>query len=150
MPIVVPSQIVKFIDSTMSGFVVVSGQGIQMNPRACGALNALLRLIEQLPNALLPRDPQTYAQFLLGQESIRLAIEKAQNQDIHRDMQMLHSLMPDGDGSKTQVQIIREALAECPDEFAPQASKELSFVKDPNFRAVLLIDLQASRSALIH
>jgi hypothetical protein len=132
----------------MIDLMVVSGQGIQMNPRACGTLNALLRLIEQLPNALLPRAPDTYAQFLLSQESIRFAVEKAQNQDVHRDLQMLHSLMPDGDGRKTQVRVIRDALADCPDEVAPQGSNELSFVKDANFRTALLIDLEAIRSAL--
>jgi hypothetical protein len=150
MPTVVPSQIVEFIDATMSEFMAASSQGIQMNPGNCGVMNALLRLIEQLPNALVPLDSQIYAQFVLSQESIRFAVEKAQNQDVHQDLHLLHSLMPDGNHGKTQVRIIREALAACPDEIAPQASKELPFIKDATIRTVLLIDLEAVRSALIH
>ena len=100
MPTVVPSQIVQFIDTTLSYFKAPSAQtGIQLHPSTCGGLNALLRLIEQLPNSLLPSDPSTYAQFILSQESIRFAIKKAENQD-SRSASALGPpvLTPDGGG----------------------------------------------------
>ena len=128
MPTVVPSQIVQFIDTTMIDLMVASAEGIQVSPRTCGTLNALLRLIEQLPNALGPRDPRAYAQFVLSQESIRVAVRKAQIQNVHQDLQMLPWLTPDGDGRKTQVQVIRDALSTCPDEVPPEQSKELPFI----------------------
>lgn len=152
MPTVTPHQIVQFIDTTLSYFKTPSAQtGIQLHPSTCGALNALLRLIEHLPNALLPSDPSTYAQFILSQESIRFAIKKAENQDSRSAS--AHGppvLTPDGGGKPYQVQIIRDALAACPDEVPPRHSKELPFIKDPAIRDGLLIDLEAIRSALIH
>jgi hypothetical protein len=151
MPAVVPTQIVQFIDTTLHYFNQPSSQGIQLSPSTCGALNALLRLIEQLPNSLLPSDPDTYAQFILSQESIRFAVKKAQRQDSLGESRLgTPCLRPDGGGKPFQVQIIRAALAACPDEVPPRHSKELLFINPADLRETLLIDLEATRSALSH
>ncbi len=149
MPVVVPSQIVQFIDRTLGYFKTSPPQGIQLHPSICGALNGLLRLIEQLPNSLLPDDPGTYAEFIQSQESIRFAVKRAEVQSVLSDMQSGPPyLVPDGGGKPSQVQIIRAALAACPDEVPPRHSQDLPFITPPDFRKALLIDLQTTRSAL--
>ena len=149
MPTVVPRQIVQFIDATLNDHLG-SDRVIEMDPRACGGLNTLLRLLEQVPSALLPSDPQTYVQFVLSQESIRYALEKAKNQDARSDLFRRFSLGPDGSDRKSQVHVIREALAMCPDETTPQLSTALAFIDKADLRAALLMDLEASHSALIN
>src|ERR1700683_251711 len=80
MPAVMPSQVVHFIDTELS-YTRSPGQGVLLDPSVCGALNALLRLIDELPNPLLPREPKTYARFIGSVESIRYEVTRAQNQE---------------------------------------------------------------------
>ena len=149
MPTVVPSQIVQFIDAALPYFKGTVPQGIQLHPSACGALNALLALIGQLPNSLLPSDPKTFSEFVQSQESIRFAVKKARGQTSLSDMQSGPPwLQADGGGKPTQVQIIRDALAACPDEVPPRHNQELLFINPPSFRNSLLVDLTATRSSL--
>lgn len=149
MPVVVPSQIVSFIDNAMVDFLVAPTQGIYLEPRRCGALNALLHLVDDLPAALLPREPAAYTQFVQSLESIRFNVNRAQAQDQLRSLQSGLLMVPDGDGRQGQVRIIRDALSACPDEIAPDPNSELTFIKDAAFRTALLIDLGAARSALV-
>jgi hypothetical protein len=137
---VVPSQIVEFID-TMLLYFLGEPRSIKLSPPICGALRGLLRLIDQLPGALYPSKPQTYGRFIQSQESIRFTLQLAENQEAYA---MAPQLAAD------EVQIIRDALATCPDEFAPIHSTELVFIQDQEFRKTLLIDLEAARSALSH
>jgi hypothetical protein len=124
------------------------GNGWYFGKKTCGALNALLRLIDQLPNSLIPSDPSVYADFIQSQESIRFAIKMAES---HNYAAYGPSrLTPDGGDKPNQVQTIRNALASCPDEAPPRQSKELPFIRDPDIRKGLLIDLTAVRSALGH
>lgn len=150
MSVVVPSQVVQYIDTSVSIFIPPPPKRLELVPPVCGALNALLRLIEKLPNYLLPSGPRAYAQFVQSQESIRFAVDKARTQDAQTDFRMgVPSLAADRDG-KHHVEIIRDALAACPDEVAPSQSHELPFIDPPQYREALLIDLEAARSALSH
>ncbi len=124
-------------------------RSVQLHPSTCGALNALLRLIEQLPNSLIPRDANDYADFVLSQESIRFAIRRAENQEAKAEALVgPPSINPDGGGKPSQVQIIRDALKKCPDEMPPNQYLELPFVKDLDLRLNLQLDLQATRTAV--
>ncbi len=146
MPTVVPSQILTFIDAELRWSKNPEREGVQLAPPVCGTLNALLRLIDHLPSSLLPSDPETYAAMIQSQESVRYQILQAQNLSPHSNFPYLY---PDGGGKRSQVQIIRDALASCPDEVPPRQSKEFEFIrKDAAFRKSLLADLEASRSAL--
>lgn len=146
---VVPSQIVAYVDSSLAYFLGSAPRGVTLHPSICGALNGLLRLIEQLPNSLLPSEPKEYADFVQSQESIRFAVAKALGQSALSDMQTgPPQLHPDAGGKPSQVQVIRDALAACPDEVPPRHSQELSFVGPADFRDSLLVDLETTRSAL--
>ena len=147
MPTVVPSQIVTFIDAELRWSKNPAREGIQLAPSICGTLNALLRLIDHLPNSLLPSDPETYAAMIQSQESVRYQILQAQNLSPHNNFPYLY---PDGGGKRSQVQIIRDALAACPDEAPPRHSRELEFIKDTDYRKLLISDLEAARCALLH
>lgn len=149
MPTVVPSQLVLYIDTTLAHLVNARpSQALSLEPSTCGALNALLRLIEELPNYLLPSDPSEYAEFIQNQESIRFAMKQAENFEFRAYGTL--PLAQAGSDKRNQVQIIRAALIGCPDEVPPHHSNELPFIKDTNFRKILLTDLEAARSALIH
>jgi hypothetical protein len=115
MPTLVPSQIVRYIDTTLSDLEnATPSQGfVALNPATCGALNALLRLIEELPNYLLPSDPIEYAELVQNQESIRFAMKQAENYDFRAYGPL--RLTQAGRDKRNQVQIIRAALVGCPE-----------------------------------
>lgn len=139
-----------YIDTTLSDLVnaTPSGGFVPLKESTCGSLYALLKLLEQLPNYLLPSDPNLYAAFVQNQESIRFAIKQAENHNFRGDGPL--PLTQHGPDKRNQVQIIRAALAGCPDEVPPHHSNELRFIKEANFRKALLTDLAAARSAVIH
>lgn len=143
MPNVTPSQVVKFIETRLQDCLLTPPKMIELSPHVCGALSTLLRITDQLPNPLLPTDPQLYVQFLESQESIRVGVAMAQNQNSFSRPPIL-PFVPRGD----PVMVIRDVLAVCTDEAPPQQSAELAFIDDSEFRKILLVDLAAVRSAL--
>jgi hypothetical protein len=74
MPTVVPSQIVQYIDQ-----VFTEGGSIWLHPAQCGALNALVSLIRQLPSGLLPSDAAAYAQLIRCIETIGFSVRSAES-----------------------------------------------------------------------
>lgn len=105
-------------------------------------------LLGQLPNHLLPSDPNLYAAFIQNQESIRFAMKQAENHDFFAYGPL--RLTQHGPDKRNPIQIIRAALFGCPDEVLPHRSNELPFIEEASFRRTLLIDLETSRSAIIH
>jgi hypothetical protein len=143
MSTVVPSQVVEFIDAALS-FRTGLPRDVRLDASVCGAVNALLRLIDELPNPLLPREANTYAHFILSVESIRVEVRTQETRDYKA------AIGPPQFTQISHLQRIRDALATCPDEVPPLHSRELPFITPPDFRALLLIDLEATRSALSH
>jgi hypothetical protein len=108
-------------------------------------------MIDELPNQLLPSDPKVYAKFVLSVESIRFVVMRAQYQEPGNYVSSgPPTLTPDLANEPNQVEIIHRALAACSDDVPPRHSDEQAFIKDPDFRKTLLIELEATRSALIH
>ena len=151
MSAIVPSQIVQYIDETFSEDEKSGSRPIVLDPDRSAALNALLALTEQVPNALLPSDPKVYAQMVRGLEEIRFSIKKAELQDLQ--FTFVHGfpdLRPSAPGKPSAVGVIKVAFAQCPDEVTPRESQEFGFIKDPEIRYGLLRDLATTRSALLN
>lgn len=149
MALMLPSQIVQFINNEFSAGELAGS--IQLHPQVCGRLNALIRLIDALPSALLPSDAAEFCQYLKSLESIRVAVKMAELQtDRSASGVAPPSLRPNGGGESSPVFVIQQILAKCPDESSPLNSTELSFVTDSAIRDGLLLDLEASRSALLN
>jgi len=142
LPTVVPSQIVDYIDHNL-GFCLPPRSSFQLSPHACGTLTALVSLIDQLPSSLLPADPRSYATVVQNAATIRFMIRRAESQDSTSEALTgwLTCNVP-------VVETMRKILATCLDEVPPHHSSELPFIKDPPIRDGILMDLEASRSAL--
>jgi hypothetical protein len=152
MPTVVPSLIVQYIDKAFSEDEKTGSRPIVLSPARLGALNALLALVREVPEVLLPSEPEQYARMIQSREEIRLSVRKAESQD-----QQMHSapygpidMRPSAPGQPSAVGLIRAILATCPDEVTPHGSEELVFIKDPDIRGGLLRDFATTRSALLN
>jgi hypothetical protein len=151
MPTVVPSQIVQYIDKTFSDDEIGGSKAIILSPTRSAALSALLALVGQVPNALLPSEPELYARLIQSVEEIRLSARRAESQD--PQSYFAHgpiNLRPSPPDQASAVGVIRTALASCPDEITHLGSQELLFIKDPEIRGGLLRDLATIRSALVN
>jgi hypothetical protein len=151
MPTVVPSQIVQYIDKTFSDDEISGSKAIILSPARSAALSALLALVEQVPNILLPSEPEAYARMIQSVEEIRRSARKAESQD--PQSYFAHgpiNLLPSAPEEPSAVGVIRTALASCPDEITPLGSQELTFIKEPDIRSSLLRDLATTRSALLN
>ena len=155
MPAIVPSQIVSFIDAELN---YISREPGFQNQRlllstvpVCGALRALIYLIEGIPAGLLPVDPSDFGELTSSMESIRYAVAKAERQDT-RDAAVngFVELQPGVRSRWNPVIVIRQVLERCRDDAAPALSKDLLFIKDVSLRTELLADLTSARSALLN
>ena len=148
MSSVVPSQVVKYIDAAFSSKQLNGSQQIDLTPEQVGALNALIKLVSEIPSLLLPSDPVSYAEMVQSIEAIRFTVRRAESQNPPGIGPW--SLPVPTKGKPTAVGIIRQALVQCPDEVTPAQSQEFLFIKDAEVRSDLLRDLVATRSSLLH
>jgi hypothetical protein len=83
VPSVVPSQIVKYIDTALAFCLGSPPRAIGLSQPICGTVNGLVRLVEEMPNVLLPNDPQVYAEFIQSLEYVRFAVKNAENHNFY-------------------------------------------------------------------
>jgi hypothetical protein len=151
MPTIVPSQIVQYIENTFSAEEIRGSKPIELVPARSGALNALLLLVERVPNGLLPSDSESYAQVVRSLEEIRFAVRKAEAHDYRAEVTVgPYVLRPAGTDRRSAVAVIKEAFAKCPDQIPSLESREFSFITEREIRLGLLRDLAATRSAVLN
>lgn len=146
MPAIVPSQICSFIDTEFKYIpreITPQSQILSLSSSTiCGSLRALISLVQQLPNSLLPTDPSDFGDLISSMETIRYTVAMAERKsaiDISRsgDVKLVPGVRP---GGLNPVLVIRQVLERCPDESAATASKDFLFVKEPTVRTELLAD----------
>lgn len=142
MPRVVPSQVCAFID-TLPNYVN-KGAIASMNHLGSGSLNAILDLVDQIPDELLAMDNATYSSFIHAKAYIRDVIQTwiANNSAGHARMRIELPV------SRDPVATIQRALSKCPDESPSPATAELKFITHPDLRANLRSDIGAINRAL--
>ena len=151
MPALVPSQVVKFIVKNFSSTDLNGTKPMSVSPDRAGSLNALIKLVDEIPSVLLPSDPLLYAELVQCIEAIRFAVKKAELRDDQSNFQFGEVvLQPSAKGEPNPVECIRRALEQCPDQITPADSRELSFIKGAEVRSELLRDLEGTRSSLLH
>lgn len=72
MPRVVPSQIVSYIGDVFGGGL--RQEGFHVDPQFADRVQALTRLIDELPSDLIALSGQDYNQFVLSVETLRTAL----------------------------------------------------------------------------
>jgi hypothetical protein len=132
-----PSQAVKFIDSVFHDKQNL-GRG------NAGVLSALISIVDQIPPQLLVMDELANAGLLGGVGQIREALKRWAADRSSRD-----ALDPvPGFNGKYPVELIRDALFGCPDEYPAASTADLAFISDPDLRLNLRTDIDVIRQAL--
>ena len=146
MPRIVPSQVVELIDQL---FPAAKSQKDSKDKRftldrhSQNELAAIIDLVEHIPPELITLDTKTYSGLQMAITAIRTTVLNWEHQS--------HGLeLIKGYGNLNPVTIIRNALAQCPDESIAQTTSDLNFISDPDFRKNLRIDISSANQAFIN
>jgi hypothetical protein len=141
MPRVVPSQVVRFIDSIplpeLNGIV-------RMNKVDPAMLSGLLNLVEQVPEELLTMDGDSYAYFIYGKAQIKEILATwTSNRNAGHDPAVYQF-----SSSRNPLAMIRDAFTKCHDESPSPSTSELGFITDNELRTNLRNDVGGVNRAL--
>lgn len=138
MPRVVPSQIVAMIDQQ---FPHIGQPSLPVGHLTVGTLNAIVRMIDEIPAELLTISGADYANLVCGAEAI--------NNSIAFWRQAGHGqISQPGVSGKNALALIREALVKCPDQMPAPSTTELAFVTDDELRDSIRLDISEAFDAL--
>jgi hypothetical protein len=140
MPRVVPSQVRDFINTLWP----TAEHQRSLNRAQAGQLSGLVDLADQIPEELLTMDSVVYAPFICAKAHIRQRLLTWVS-----DTRFGNELgnMP-GQPEQIPVTVIRDALANCPDESPALGTSELKFIEDEKLRTNLRNDIGAVTRAL--
>jgi hypothetical protein len=149
MPHVVPSQVVAFMESTFHPFLSTDTKTHEgtnakqpMPARYRGQLEALLSLLEQIPNELITVDGNIYIALIANIAIIRSTLNKWETTDLV-DLPLIPGL-----SSLNPVVVIHHALVSCPDQFPSPETTELNFLQPDDLRENLRLDISGMNRAL--
>jgi hypothetical protein len=139
MPRVVPSQVVMVIEHLFPE--VPRGDHFSLHRGNTGPIMALLALVDQIPQELLPSDPGHYSAFVVVVNILRGALAEWQVRDPG------FGRTP-GYSDKNPIFFLHEILAQCVDDAPSSTTAELLFISDPDLRSVLRSDISTANQAL--
>jgi len=102
-----------------------------------GRITAIISLIDRLPDGLLTLDAPRYADFLTNLEILRVKAQVA----------VVRGAGYNFNGEP--VWRLRHALNDCPDEVTAADTHELEFIREPDLRADLRLDISEAYASLI-
>lgn len=106
-------------------------------------LSALLHLLDELPEDLIPTDPDAYMDLVLGMNAIRHAVEVWRSGDQKTILKPLKRW-----GGLNAVALVMKALSLAPDEAPAPTTKTLLFITDLADRTALQNDIAGVERAI--
>jgi len=147
VPRVVPSDVVALIDQMFhwAAQPVRPGQSPpQLGVQHTSAVAAVLHAVEHVPDNLFTLVGKEYTALIAGLAACRAAVRAWGTGD-----RVTYLTAVPGFGNQHAVQLIRQALAACPDQLPSPATAELTFITDPDLRASIRLDINAANQDLV-
>ncbi len=143
---IVPSTVRKFIEDEPALANCASQDPTkqpQLGHLQAFELSALLYLLDQVPNELMPTDPDAYMDLVLGANAIRHAVEVWRSGDQKTILKPLKRW-----GGMNAVALVMRALAVAPDEAPAPTTKTLEFMPNGAERTTLQNDIAGIERAI--
>ncbi len=138
---VVPSQVVELIDQVFPS--VKAEEPFSLNLSHAVVLAGMVRLVDEIPDELLRLDSKIYAEFIAAVEGIRQSLATWPHQGSTHTLSKIPGLY-----KVNPLRIVRQALAQCADEYPPAEIAGLEFISDPALRGNLRLDIASINRAL--
>jgi hypothetical protein len=142
---IVPSTIRQFVEtgSLLSKMIDVDPKKQpELGSLHAFELAALLELLVEIPEELLPRHPDAYIDFVLGTSALRYAVLLWRSGDTKTTIKPLKRW-----GGRNPFSLVYNALKNAPDEAPARTTKALAFIKDPAAAGILRNDMAAVERA---
>jgi hypothetical protein len=142
MPRIVPSDVVRVLDSIFSWAKVPASVGQappQLDYHHLAPVAAIVELLDRVPDELLVLPPDEFAALVAGHAALRAAIRAWQSSD-HR----FYIAGIAGYEGQSPVHLLRRTLALCPDDWPTAATTALAFVQDAELRESIRLDISAA------
>jgi hypothetical protein len=146
MPRVVPSDVVRLIDSMFSWAADApkSGQSPpQLGVHSLASVAAIVELVDRVPENLLILPSDEYAALVAGHAALRSAVHAWQSGDHQHYLAGIA-----GYGNRHPVNLLRNSLALCQDEWPSPETAELAFIPDVKLRDSVRLDISAANRDL--
>jgi hypothetical protein len=146
VPRIVPSQVVELIDQIFPGAKDqpdTKEKRFSISRNHAFSVAAIINLVEQIPQELFVLPSLSYAAFVSSVASLKTVLITWNLRDYGIER------IP-GFGNRNPVTLIRNALAECPDEFPSVSTARLTFIQDEDLRKNLEVDISAANQALLN
>jgi hypothetical protein len=142
LPRVVPSQVVSFIDRVT--LQSIPNGTLIFNTIKPAFLSTVLDLLNQVPDQLLTMNNDAYAALIQGRATINeMLVVWTSNRNAGQNLQIF-AYQP----TENPLARIRDALAQCPDEFPAPGASELNFITDVDLRTELRTDIGRINAAM--
>jgi hypothetical protein len=143
MPRVVPSDVVRAIDQMFTSMIQEPTSSPQVDADSVPLIRAVVNLVEAVPDELLVLNPDKYAGLIASIGFLSALPDKFQarrGSDVAR-MNMA------GFG-RNPMALIRDAMADCPDEAPTDDTPSLSFITDAALRDSIRLDVSGANRDL--
>jgi hypothetical protein len=138
MPRVLPTQVLAVIDRTFPN--IQNNERYDVHSKSANELQAVARLIDEIPIELLPTAGDDYCDLILGQEALREAVTRWQGPRGGDEP-------PRWINGQSPIFLVRKIIAACPDTRPSPSTAELMFISDADLRESIRIDISTATSS---
>jgi hypothetical protein len=144
MSCIVPSQVVIFIDKTIPALKNqedMKGKGITLDYHHFYSVNAIVGLVEQIPQELIILDPDDYIAYSASLSAARSALQMwaTRGDTSTGNLERIPGL-----SRLNPITIIRHSLEKCPDEFPSVSVPDMQFITDTGLRESIRLDMSTA------
>jgi hypothetical protein len=143
MPRVVPSDVVAALDRMFPEMAGNPTAFPNVGAEQVPSINAVVRLVEAVPEGLISLDPSRYAELLASTAYIRAMPDMfmATRGPIALPLRLRNF-------DRNPIAMIRAAMVACPDEAPASVTASLNFITDPDLRDSIRLDVSAANQDL--
>ena len=139
---VTPGLVVALIDEMFPN----RADGIPLDPPRLAGLQTIARLTAEIPGELNMLEGRDYAALFAGMAGLESEISDVRSRQERRGRQLTVVV---GFEPSTPLDLIREALAKCPDVAPAIGTTQLAFIDDEMLRQDLRLDMSSALNAFV-
>jgi hypothetical protein len=138
MPRVLPTLVLAVIDRAFPN--IQNNERYDVYSKSAHELQAVARLIDEIPVELLPAAGEDYCNLILGQEALKEAVDRWQGPRGGDEP-------PRWINGKSPLFLVRKIIADCPDSRPSPSTAQLTFIGDPALEESIRVDISTATSS---
>jgi len=142
MPRVLPSDVVRMIDTVFS-WAPSGNAKYQVQWSMRGDLNAVLVLVDKVPDSILQLSSEQFADFIWAQSSLRSVVKSLETGQVSLAGGVSWPMVRNRNALST----LRDLLSNCPDETVSETVSTLSYLNEPELIQDIRLDISSAEAS---